>query len=94
MGLFRSLERQFQLRLGTTGLWYFTWRSAEASAKAVKLASAEFIASRRPKLRVRMVSIDRPVEGNLITVRYEVINVGDTVQWAVKYAPTHGHPVT
>ena len=28
----------FVLAISTTGLWYFTWRSAEASAKSVKLA--------------------------------------------------------
>lgn len=49
-----------------------------ASTKQAEIANKQYIASNRPRLRVRKIEIDRPVSGNMIRVRYEVVNVGGT----------------
>ena len=42
-----------------------------------KLGRQEFIATHRPRLRVRLVKIDKLETGKPIVVRYRVVNVGD-----------------
>ncbi|MBN9547116.1 MAG: hypothetical protein J0I19_16750, partial [Alphaproteobacteria bacterium] len=44
----------------------------------IRLSRQEFVATQRPKIRVRKVSIDKPVEGEFITVRFDAFNVGST----------------
>jgi hypothetical protein len=49
-----------------------------ASTQQAEIANKQYIASNRPKLRVRRIEIYRPVAGQMIKVRYEVVNVGGT----------------
>lgn len=47
-------------------------------SKQIRLSREEFIAAQRPKLKVRKLSLDTPIEGKMIKVRYELINTGAT----------------
>jgi hypothetical protein len=63
----------------------FLWRADRTTAKALataakqtEIANKQYIASNRPILRIRLLSVSRPEVGELIPIRYEVINVGGT----------------
>jgi len=52
--------------------------AARSAAVQTELARKTYVASNRPQLRIRRLSIDKPVPGQMLTVRFEVINVGGT----------------
>ncbi len=74
-----ALARYTELLAGFTFLLFLStvvqgcliWRQ-------IRLAREEFIASHRPKLRVRLVRIAKPTPGNPVTVQFTVANVGDS----------------
>lgn len=55
-----------------------TTAAAKAAAEQAEMSRRQYIASNRPVLRVRLVSIDEPVPNKPIVVRFEVVNVGGT----------------
>jgi hypothetical protein len=72
-----------------SGFWllqiYFLIRADSATAKALisstqqaEIANKQYIASNRPKLRIRKIELDPPEVGKMLKVRYEVVNVGGT----------------
>lgn len=67
----------WQLRIMKEGL-ADTTAATLAAAQQTEITRRQYIASNRPRLRARKISIDHPVVGNPITVRYEVVNVGGT----------------
>lgn len=46
--------------------------------KQVGLARREFIASRRPRLKVRSIILKPPIVGDPVKISYLIVNVGDT----------------
>ena len=52
--------------------------AANAAAAEAELARKQYVASNRPKLRVRKVSVTEPTVGEPFVVRYEVVNLGGT----------------
>jgi len=43
-----------------------------------KIATQEYVASHRPKLRIRLLKMDKLAVGQNIAIQYEVVNIGDT----------------
>lgn len=66
------------LTVSTVLLWYVTWRSAQAAQKATEIATREFVSTHRPRLRIRLLKIEKLVVGEPIVIQYEVVNIGDT----------------
>lgn len=63
----------------TFTLWQSTKRMMVATQGAVDLARQEFVASHRPKLRIRRITPNRPfLFGVPISIVIEVANIGDT----------------
>jgi hypothetical protein len=69
----------FVMQLGVFGYQAFELRkTVAAAAKQANLARDEFNATHRPKLRVRLIRLDR-IDGPQIRIRYTVVNIGETL---------------
>jgi hypothetical protein len=59
--------------LGTATLWlYFV------AERQIKLGRDEFVSTHRPKLIVRQFQVDPILKDQVITIRFSLINIGDT----------------
>lgn len=73
-----------EIILTAIGVWllYNTLREAKNtsrdSAAQAKIAHQTYISSNRPKLRMRLLRIEKPEIGKPIKVQYEVVNIGGT----------------
>lgn len=80
--MFRLGVAEITLTAIGVGLLFGTLKETRStsrdSALQAKLARQSYIASNRPRLRVRHLHVIKLVEGQPIGVQYEVINVGDT----------------
>lgn len=62
--------------LATIFIAVFSFTLWQITGRSVKLAREEFTATQRPKLRVRLVRIDKLEAGKAVVIHFEVINVG------------------
>jgi hypothetical protein len=62
----------------TFTLWRSTKRLWEANERQLKLAREEFMSTHRPKLIVRQFQVDPVCKDQPITVRYAIVNIGNT----------------
>lgn len=66
------------LFVATALLWIFTWKLWGATTALGRSAHEEFVASHRPRLRVRFVRITAGHSATPIRVAFSVYNVGET----------------
>lgn len=62
----------------TIVLAYATHRQAVLTRQAIELGTKEFVATHRPKLIVRQFQIDPVSIGQPITIRFAIVNIGNT----------------
>jgi len=76
--LARISKRQLKIQAAQTDLM----------EKQKEIARQEFLATHRPKLRIRLLKVDEPIPNLPVTVRYEIVNVGDGQANAITSAIT------
>lgn len=71
-----------------------TRKQGRLTQQSIDLARDEFMASHRPKLIVRHFQLDDPVRDQVITIRFAIVNIGDTEAipryWATEVALWNG----